>query len=183
MPEPPVIIIDPGVRDQLNQLGQRMSDMEPVMAEIGEIVQASIQQNFQEEGRPNKWEPLSDVTKKIRRALGRGRGRILNRSGATGLFGSINYQADKDSVAIGTNKIYARMMQEGARKGQFGTVTVRIKAHVRKVRGKNVRVKAHTRKQQIPWGDVPGRPFLMIQEEDWQDIGETLDEYLMGENT
>jgi len=175
----PVIIIDQGIQDRLNQLGRRLSNLEPLMAEIGEIGVLSIQENFQQEGRPRKWAPLAESTKEQRRRQGRARGRILNRLGAAGLFGSINYRADRNSVAIGTNRIYGPTMHYGARKGEFGTITANIRAHVRRVGGKNVRVRAHTRRMPVPWGDIPSRPFLMFQDEDWQDIGEAIDEYLI----
>jgi len=217
----PVIIVDPGIQEQLRRLGRRMSDMEPVMAEIGEIVLESIQENFQQEGRPVKWHGLADSTKAQRRAQGRSAGRILNRSGASGLFGSINYRADSDSVAIGTNRIYGPTMHYGARKGEFGTVTVRIREHIMNVRAhtqnvgahtqnvkahtrqtrygpvsvkahsrdmpahtrempaRTITIPAHTRRQAIPWGNIPARPFLLVHDEDWVEIGETIDEYLM----
>ena len=42
-----------------------------------------------------------------------------------------------------------------------------------------ITVKAHTRKMSIPWGDIPARPFLVVQEEDLSQIGDMIMNRLM----
>lgn len=53
---------------------------EPLMRAIREVIIPSIEENFASEGRP-KWAALSDVTIKVRSALGFGAGPILSRTG------------------------------------------------------------------------------------------------------
>ena len=47
-----------------------------------------------------------------------------------------------DAVSIGTNLVYAGLHQNGARQGQFGRTR---------------------RNSPIPWGNVPARPYMPIQ--------------------
>lgn len=163
----------------LGELAGRLSDARPVMQGIGEIILASVQRNFEVEGRPG-WKRLRPATIKERTRKKKWPGKILSRSGSYGLLGSINYRAGSDSVSIGTNKIYAAVHQFGAKRGEFGTVTAHIKAHYRR-RGrgkKRTPVKAHTRTMVTPWGDIPARPYLMVQDEDWEEIRGLLESYL-----
>lgn len=102
---------DKNVQNLLNRLRKKINNLRPVMNEIGEILHDSIMENFEQEGRP-KWKELSPVTLAIRRKYG-WTGKILNIHGASGLVGSINYRADKDSVRIGTAKKYARALHFG----------------------------------------------------------------------
>jgi phage virion morphogenesis protein len=171
---------DDRVSPYLDAIRQRMGRLQPAMSLIGEIVRTSIVRNFEKEGRPTQWTALSAVTEKIRK----GAHPILRRQGfAGGLMGSINVRATDDHVIIGTNKKYAAVHQFGAKKGAFGTVEAQVKEHVRRLkRGKKtkqVRVKAHTRKMLLPWGNIPARPFMAVQPEDWDEIRETLSDYLL----
>lgn len=43
-----------------------------------------------------------------------------------------------------------------------------------------VRVRAHYRRVKMPWGDIPARPFLVIQDEDYEDIHDALTAYFFG---
>jgi phage virion morphogenesis protein len=103
---------DKKIQALLTKLKAKMSDLTPVMQEAGEILHDSIMENFEQEGRP-KWKELSPVTLAIRRKYG-WTGKILNIHGASGLVGSINYRAGKNSVRIGTAKKYARDLHFGA---------------------------------------------------------------------
>ena len=107
-------------------------------------------------------------------------GQILIRSGkAGGLLGRINYSPRNDRVTVSANKVYATTHHFGAKKGQFGTVLAQIPAHIRTLAsGKKVSVKAHSREMKVPWGDIPARPFMMVQGEDWDEIRETLLDFL-----
>jgi len=55
-----------------------------------------------------------------------------------------------------------------------------VKEHVRRMRGKISRVRAHQRtvRLKLPWGDIPARPFMLIQPEDITDITELINRYL-----
>lgn len=171
-----VKIEDDRVRDLLTRIQRRMADLTPAMKIIGETVRASVIRNFEVGGRP-RWKPLSPVT------LARRKGKkILMRQGfAGGLAGSIHWKAYRDRAVIGTNKIYAAVHQFGAKKGSFGAFTFTVREHMRRIRsGKKVRVREHKRTVRLPWGDIPARPFLMVQDEDWEEIREALLEHIMG---
>lgn len=171
-----VKIEDSGIRDLLSGMRRRTADLTPAMKIIGETVRTSVIRNFEEGGRP-PWRPLSPVTR-----AGRKGSKILMVQGfAGGLAGSIHPKAYRDRAVIGTNKAYAAAHQFGAKKGSFGTVTARVREHVRRLAsGKEVRVREHTRKMKIPWGDIPARPFLMVRDEDWEKIREALLEHIVG---
>lgn len=183
-----ITIKDQGIKRLLSDIQRRMGDLTPAMKIIGQIVRTSIVRNFEKGGRPSKWAPLSPATLARRK----GRAKILmDRGMGGGLAGSIHDRADRDSVTVGTNKIYAAVHQFGAKKGAFGAVEANIKAHMRKitkifgrpVKPRKVAVRAHTKKMKLPWGDIPARPFVMVQPEDWDEIRESLNDFLLGGKT
>lgn len=179
-----------GIQVLLNQIERRVNRLKPAMELIGDIALSSIHANFQDEGRPRDWAKLSNTTINIRKKLNRWPGRILQRGGAAGgLVGAISARANDDEVRLAANKPYATTQHFGAKKGSFGTVAMTIKEHTRTItqafgkelkEPKDVKVKAHTRKMALPWGDIPARPFMVIQDEDWEEIKETLAEFLLG---
>jgi phage gpG-like protein len=101
-------------------------------------------------------------------------------------MGSINVKPHSDRVEVGTNKIYGAVHQFGAKKGDFGTVTAKVPAHKRRIsqafgkpiKPRTITVGAHTRRMQVPWGDIPARPFLAVQPRDWDEIRSALADYL-----
>ena len=164
MPELSVKINDREVKDLLAHIQQRLGHMKPAMSLVGEIVQESIEHNFEAGG-------------------------ILVRSGkAGGLMGSIAYNAGDDQVVVAANKASAATLHYGAAKGSFGTVevTAKIREHYRTTKkGKRAKVSAHTRTrmQPLPWGDIPARPFMMVQTEDWDEMRDALRDYLLRSRT
>lgn len=186
-----IVAKDSGVQKLLAQIQKKLSNPKSAMSEIGEIVQGSIQKNFEQGGRP-AWKPLAASTIAQRQRIKKWPGQILVRTGvAGGLMGGINYRAFKDRVELSANKEYATTHQFGAAKGSFGTVEAQIKTHVRRIsrafgkpiKPRAVEVKAHKRMMTMPWGNIPARPFMMVQEEDWDEIRESLAEFLVGEKT
>lgn len=133
----------------------RLTNLEPLMKIVGAIMVASVQRNFEEGGRPG-WAPHSETTRKRR---GEGARVLVDQGFAGGMLGSISAQADERSVTIGTNKIQGAVQQKGAKRGAFGTT----------MRG-----------APIPWGDIPARPFLMVQSEDYAEMAAAVGEYLTG---
>jgi len=159
------------VEQWLRRIAQRMGTPEPGLRIMGEIVRTSVIRNFETGGRPKKWKGLKPSTLSRKRG-----GRVLVGQGfAGGLMGSIHARVARDRVFVGTNKVYAAVHQFGARKGQFGTITTKVGAHTR--RGRTVR--AHTRQMKVPWGDIPARPFLMVQDEDWREMNAALADYVV----
>lgn len=167
-----IIVRDQQVIEMLQQLNGRLSNMAPVMRQISQAMHKSVTDNFLAGGRP-AWDSLRPSTIRNREKIGKWPGQILKVTGQ--LYSSIGMSSDATMAKVGSNKVYARTMQEGAAKGQFGTVTANIREHLRK--GK--RVKAHTRQMIVPWGRIPPRPFLTIPEEDLQGIRVMLRNYII----
>lgn len=166
------------MRDILEQVfgvEKRLRDRPKMLRIVGQILVSSVQRNFEVGGRPDKWEPLSEATLKKRR--GSSPLRVQGMGG--GLMGSIHAKVVGDEVHVGTNKVYAATHQFGAKQG-FGTVMAKVGAHTRNTKKYGtVKVKAHERKQKVPWGDVPARPFLLVQDEDRENIRVTLGRYAL----
>jgi len=150
----------------------RLTDKTPVNKIIGSIVRTSVIRNFEKSGRPTKWKKHSKTTEAKR---GKGAKILMVQGMGSGLAGSVHYKAGPDRVTVGTDKKHGATHQFGAKKGSFGTVVANIKAHMRK----GVPVRAHTRRMVLPWGDIPARPFLEVQTEDWIEIKAALAEYLI----
>ncbi|MBW1778636.1 MAG: phage virion morphogenesis protein [Deltaproteobacteria bacterium] len=171
-----VEIEDEPVKKLLAEIQNRVRNLEPAMGLIGEIVQSSILENFEKQGRPTRWAHLSPATIEQRKKKGKWPGKILQRTGA---LKRIAYTASATKVELTANAPYAAVQQFGARKGEFGTVAARVKAHVRKIGDKTVTVSGHIRTVPVPWGDIPARPFMMVQDEDWDEIIESLKDYIL----
>ncbi len=138
------------------------------MREIGAIGRESIRLNFEDGGRPTTWEKL-----KVRQGQPlRDKNRLMN---------SITSTVGKDSVKIGSNVVYAALQNFGAKKHSFGSFTFTVPAHRRKIKSRNLKggksgrkktasgvsfVKEHTRTMKLPWGDIPARPFMLLQDHD-----------------
>lgn len=168
-----------GIKDAIRRIlgvEKRLKDRPKMLKVVGSILVASVQRNFEVGGRPEKWKATSEVTNK--RTKG---GSTLRRQGmAGGLMGSIHAKVEGDEVHVGTNKIYGAVHQFGAKRGEFGTVTAKVGAHTRSTKKHGVlAVKAHTRQQKVPWGDIPARPFLLVQDEDQENIRLTLGDYFL----
>lgn len=171
----------------LNTLKAKIQDITPLNHEISNVLITSIHENFLVGGRYSRvgsfnggsqsWRDLSEVTKKARQKIKKWPGKLLKVSGD--LLRRIVTKVTSDSAQVGTSIEYATTHQYGAKKGSFGTKTVTVKSHVKKINGKKVPVKSHQKKQQMPWADIPARPFLVVQEEDLSQIGDMIMNRLM----
>lgn len=144
-----------------------LDDKHQAMKDIGALGVSSIQLNFHVGGRPKKWakpkrrdgQPLRDTD------------RLMN---------SINARAGKDNVVIGTNDIRAAVLHYGAVKHSFGTFTFTVPAHDRKTAGgKTTRVRRHERTVKLPWGTIPPRNFVLLQDEDLLDAQDILARHIV----
>jgi len=141
---------DTALQKMLKGILSRLGNIRPAAELMGEIALESIQTNFEEGGRPTKWKPVADATIRQRRRLGKWPGRILVRQGyAGGLMGAVAYTALNDRVVVVANKVYARIHHLGGKAG----------------RGHKV--------------DIPARPYMMIQDEDWAEMKEELTKYVI----
>ena len=159
-------IDDAAIMATLGRIRRHLGDMTPALRHIGVTVKSSVKRTFSAEGRPKKWASS-------KRADDEG-GQTL--SDTSRLRNSFTVAVSNNSVVVGTNVAYARVHHFGAKKGSFGTFPVAVKAHKRK--GKQV--KAHMRSVKLPWGDIPARPFMLIQDEDRVEINAALNDFLMG---
>jgi len=122
MPEPIEIIIDDKeIKQLLQKLAEKTENLRPLMKNIAGIMMDSIEENFQNEGRP-KWEKLSPVTIKLRKKKGYYPGKILQMRGD--LADSITSKYDDNSAIVGTNKIYAAIHQFGGDAGRNKKVKI-----------------------------------------------------------
>lgn len=123
MTEPIEIKLDnKEVESKLLDLAKRSENLRPLMKNIAGIFAYSTEENFKEEGRPDKWTDLAESTKKQRTKTGHYPGQILQVSGQ--LASSISTYYDNDSAVIGSNLDYAAIHQLGGQAGKNQSVTI-----------------------------------------------------------
>ena len=110
------------VNQRLLELAQRGENLRPLMKNIAGILAYSTEENFANEGRPDKWLDLSERTKKQRKKRGHWPGQILQVSGQ--LASSINTYYDDESAIIGANLDYAAIHQLGGQAGKNKSVSI-----------------------------------------------------------
>lgn len=79
------------------------------MKNIAGIMAMATEDNFKDEGRPDKWVDFSETTKKQRQKIGKYPGQILQVSGQLALSVSTAY--DNDSAVISSNLAYAMLQK------------------------------------------------------------------------
>lgn len=145
-----ILKIKIGTRELLKDVIRRIQNPVAALSVIGEIIHSSILSNFEWGGRPKKWKQLSNITVEKRRAENHWPGRILQVKGVSGgLLGAISYRAFNDKVVWSANKVYAAIHNYG---GQAG-------------RGLKV--------------NIPQREFMLVQDEDWQEINDTMQDFII----
>lgn len=172
---------DKEVRAMLARLQARMSNLRPVMAEIGQIVRSSVVENFRQGGRP-RWTPTKMRSRLIGYAKGshkmagdEGRRGITYRKGkkvwVRGGKTSVGFQryASGKKTLIDTARLMNSINSRAyADRVEVGTNVVYAAIHHfggPAGRGKKVK--------------IPARPYLMVQNEDWREIRAALADYLM----
>ncbi len=149
---------DKGVKKALRKLSRHVEDMTPVMKKIGRKIVTSVQENFNREGRYSRkgsWRGGSKRWEPLAESTIKQRKRQGYWPGKIltrlgGLKGSIISHAGKDHVVVGTNVIYAAIHQFGGKAGR-----------------------GHRAK-------IPARPFLVVQDEDLEEIREEIADYIIG---
>jgi len=123
MDEPIEIKIDDRELNQvLDKLFERTSDLRPLMKNIAGIMADVVEENFKQEGQPDKWEELKKVTIKLRTKKGHWPGKILQMRGE--LAASITTAYDESSATVGSNKEYAAIHQFGGQAGKNKKVKI-----------------------------------------------------------
>ena len=162
----------------LVDLERELQNPQKALNQIGILMVASVDKNFEEQGRPQKWVSLSPMTIAMRRDKDKSKIKILQDSGI--LRGSIAYKVAEDgsSVAVGTNVSYGKAHQLG------GTSHIPARTIIPKtakalrfvIDGKVVFAKKV--KQKARTAIIPRRPFLLFQETDISNIRDVLIEDL-----
>lgn len=140
---------------EINQLftalKRKVSDMTPILDEIGEAFVSSVQRNFQVGGRFGKANPYGGGTQHWVPS-----GRAIREAGGTltdtgQLAASITFRRKgKTGLTVGTNKIYGAVHQYGGRAGRNNSAL------------------------------IPARPFIVLQDDDLQEVIDILKDYLSG---
>lgn len=155
---------DGALAAELRRAATALLDLRPAMEEIGNGWRSFSDLCFRSESDPwgQEWRQLSEVT------LARRRGTSAQILKDTGRFASsMTYAASKDSLALGSDVIYAAAQFLGMEKGYAGTT-------------RNGRP--------IPWGDIPPRPAIPIRPggkvdlpDQWRDFAlEVIRDHLAG---
>ena len=95
---------------RLSELSGTLNDLTPVMRQIGGVMLAAVEQNFDTEGARigKRWKPSLRAK--------RDGGKTLQDTGR--LAGSFVIKADRTSAIVGTNVVYAAIHQFGGKTGR-----------------------------------------------------------------
>ncbi|AWI83059.1 phage virion morphogenesis protein [Alloyangia pacifica] len=151
----------------LKRVSDALSDLSPLMQDIGEYMVKSTKDNFADAESPDgkKWAPRKQSTMDAyaRRKDTPGPTPLIGPTKS--LSGTISYEASGDSVEWGSKMIYAAVQQFGAEAGEFGARM-------------GVNKKGQRFFMPIPWGNIPARPFLGIGREQELEVMELVAEHL-----
>lgn len=153
-----VEIREDSITEALNRLSHSLTDMTPVMQEIGEHLRNSTQERMDQQLSPDgsPFAPRAPATlAAYARAGGSYNARVLQKTRT--MRNTIKYEAMEDEVHWGSNAIQSAVMHFGAAKGAFGTMA---------------------NGASIPWGDIPARPFLGVSDDDRTALGIIIEKYL-----
>lgn len=114
---------------KLLELAQKSENLRPLMKNIAGIFASATEDNFKNEGRPDKWTELSEATKKQRTKKKKWPGQILQVSGQ--LASSISTQYDDESAIIGSNLDYAAIHQLGGQAGKNKSVEIPARPYLK----------------------------------------------------
>ena len=117
------------VERKLLELAQKGENLRPLMKNIAGIFASATEENFKNEGRPDKWTELSEATKKQRTNQKKWPGQILQVSGQ--LASSISTQYDDESAVIGSNLNYAAIHQLGGQAGKNKKVEIPARPYLK----------------------------------------------------
>ena len=114
-----ITIDDKRLKQYFNQLEQKGKQPHELLKRLGAIIEDAVDENFDEEGRPQHWKLLDEKTKRQRAKLGYS-GQILQRTGK--LKRSITRKVAERYVLVGTNLEYAAIHNFGGPTGRNHSV-------------------------------------------------------------
>jgi phage gpG-like protein len=94
------------------------------------------------------------------------------------LMNSVTAEVQGDKLIVGSNLIKAATLQHGAKKGQFGIKPVANKIGYASRSGATLY--ATGRQMPIPWGDIPARKFILVQDVDHRRINRMAGDFFEG---
>ena len=151
------------VQRAFKQLERAVKNTKPIMNAVGTALVEGTHQRFEREVGPDgvAWASLNSGYAAGKRGPG-----ILRESGMRGgLMGSITRKASKDTVEVGTNKVYAAIHQFG------GTISSKSGGYLSfAIGGQFVRVRSVT---------IKARPFIGISQEDERNVAEVVEGALL----
>jgi phage virion morphogenesis protein len=166
---------DMGMGRTIQEVADRLENPQKMLSEIGLVMLSSIKRNFQEGGRPVPWKPSA-------RAIAQHGQTLVD---TRRLEKSINMRVYENRVWVGTNLIYAAIHHFG------GTIdkTVQVKGYTRIYKKSDMKIKSNG-KWYYPISHVashsrhinttiPERPYMMLQDEDWETIKRIGYDYLI----
>ena len=126
------------VLTRLQELASRGENLRPLMKNIAGIMATATEDNFKDEGRPDKWIDLSETTKKQRQKIGKYPGQILQVSGQ--LASSVSTAYDDNSAVIGSNLAYAAIHQLGGQAGKNKKTTIPARPYLKLTDYENIEI-------------------------------------------
>jgi len=117
------------VQDALLKVAAKAETLRPLMKNIAGIMANATEENFAQQGRPDKWQELTESTIKKRKKAGHWPGQILQVEGR--LASSITTQYDDESAVIGSNLDYAAIHQLGGEAGKNKSVSIPARPYLK----------------------------------------------------
>jgi|SRR5574344_115804 phage virion morphogenesis protein len=117
------------VEEALLKVASKCEDMKPLMKNIAGIMADAVEENFEQEGRSEKWQELTESTIKHRKKTRHWPGRILQVEGQ--LATSITSQYDNESAVIGSNLEYAAIHQLGGNAGKGKKIEIPARTYMK----------------------------------------------------
>ena len=117
------------LEEALLKVASKCEDMKPLMKNIAGIMADAVEENFEQEGRSEKWQELTESTIKHRKKTRHWPGRILQVEGQ--LATSITSQYDNESAVIGSNLEYAAIHQLGGNAGKGKKIEIPARTYMK----------------------------------------------------
>lgn len=148
----------------LEHLAEKARDVNGALKNVGEALLQTTLERFSSQTDPegHKWQPLSELTKKLRGSSSP----ILNRTGR--LKGSIVYQVEGSVLKLGPNTVDAAVHQFGA------TIVPKDK--------KALRIPVQNGGLFLKRAVIPARPYIGFGEKDEQAAMDAIDDWFDVEN-
>lgn len=93
------------IDDLIKRINRKQRDFTPVTRKLAGIMLDAVEENFEQEGRPVAWQPLSEERKEQRRRKGTWPGKILQDTGQ--MAAAVQPDYDNKSATVSNNKVYA----------------------------------------------------------------------------